>query len=79
MKNLNIGPAEKERLASGLQNEHRERMPESPLPKGKRTELMSRAPNCEVGESQGERESHLGEREREIRAGRMERKESALQ
>ena len=30
---------------------------------------LSRAPNCEVEESQGEREPHLGERERKIKAG----------
>ena len=49
-------------------------MPEPPLPKEKGTELLSRSPHCEKGESQGEQEPHLGKRERKIRARAWEGK-----
>ena len=57
------GPAEKERVVSVPQREQLGRTPEPPLPKGKGTERLCRAPNYEGGKSQSEREPHLDERE----------------
>ena len=69
-KNLNIlGPDEKERVASVPQREQLASMLQLHLPKRKGTEPLSRSPDCEVGESQGEQELHPGERERGIRVG----------
>ena len=71
-----IGPAEKERVASVPQIEQLARMPEPPrvrksrlCQKEKEQSRQSRVPDREVGDSQGEQEPHLGEREREIKAG----------
>ena len=55
------GPAEKKRVASVLQREQLTRTPEPSLPKGKGTDPMSRVSDHEGGESQDEREPHLGE------------------
>ena len=59
------GPAEKERVASVLQSQQ---LASTPLPKGKGTEPSDQSIRSLGGESQGEREPHLGERERGIRA-----------
>ena len=56
------GTAEKVRVASVLQREQLASTLEPPLPKGKETKGLSKAPDRKVGESQGEREPHLGER-----------------
>ena len=58
-----IGPAEKERVASVPQREQLASMPEPPLPKEKGTSHLSKAPDHEEGESQGEREPHHGKKE----------------
>ena len=68
------GPAEKERVASVPQNEQLASTPGPPLPNGKATEPSVKAQDRKVGESQGEREPHLGERV-EDQSGSMERKE----
>ena len=57
------GPAEKERVVSVPQREQLVSTPEPPLPNGKKQSRQSRAPDVEGGESQGEREQHLGEKE----------------
>ena len=57
------GPAKKERVASVPQREQLASMPERLLPKGKGTNRLSKAPDHEEGESQGEREPHLGKKE----------------
>ena len=54
--------AENERVASMPQREQLASTPELPSPKTKEQSHLSRLPDCEVGESQGEREPHLGER-----------------
>ena len=61
------GPAETERVASVPQREQLASTPKPPLPKEKEQSHPFKAPNRMVGENQGEREAHLGEREREIR------------
>ena len=66
------GPAEKEKMASVPQREQLTSTQESPLPKG--TEPFSRVPDREEGESQGEREPHLGKQE-EYQSEGMRRKE----
>ena len=58
-----IGPTKKERMASVPQTEQLASMPESPCHKEKEQSLLSRVPDHEEGESQGEREPHLGNRE----------------
>ena len=67
------GPAEKERVASVLQRKHLVSTPEPLLPKEKKKSHQSRSPDREVGESQGEREPHLGEGEGDW-SGSTERK-----
>ena len=67
------GPAEKERVASVPQREHLARTPEPPLPKGKGTEPSVQSTRSSGGESQGGREPHLGEKERD-RSESMEKK-----
>ena len=62
------GPAEKERVASVPQREQLARMPEPPLPKGKRNRAVCPEYQIMRGESQGGRELHLGESEGRIRA-----------
>ena len=61
-------PAEKERVASVPQREQCASTLEPPLPNGKKQSCMSRASDHKGRESQGEREPHLGEKERAIRA-----------
>ena len=61
------GPAEKERVASVPQREQLASTPEPPCQKKKEQSRQFRVPNHEVGESQGGREPHLGERG--VRAG----------
>ena len=66
--------AEKKRVASVSQREQLASTPEPPLPRGKGTEpSVHKVPDRKMGESQGEREPHLGERE-EDQSGSMERK-----
>ena len=67
------GPAEKERVASVPQREQLASTPKPPLPKGKEHSRPSRVPDREEGDSQGEREPHLGERDGD-QSGSMERK-----
>ena len=57
------GPAEKKRVASVPQREQLARTPEPPLPKEREQSRLSRVTDHEGGESQGEREPHLGEKE----------------
>ena len=52
------GPAEKERVASVPQSEQLANTPEPPLPKKKNRAVC---PDHKVGESQGGRQSHLGQ------------------
>ena len=62
-KNLkHIGPAEKKRVASMPQNEQLARTPEPLCQKQKKQNHLPRSPDGEVGESQGRRELHFGER-----------------
>ena len=49
-------PAEKERVVSVPQSEQLARTPEPPSPKNKKHSHLSRSPDSEMGESQGERE-----------------------
>ena len=56
------GPAGKERVVSVPQREQLARTPEPSLPKGKEQSRLSKAPDHEGGESQGERELHLVEK-----------------
>ena len=55
------------------QREQLANTPSSPRQKKKKQSRLSRAPNREVGESQGEREPHVGEREGD-QSGSMERR-----
>ena len=57
------GSTEKERVASVQQREQLARTPEPPLPKEKQTERSVESARSWGGESQGGRESHLGESE----------------
>ena len=57
------GPAEKERVASVSQSEPLASTTEPLCQKEKEQSHLSRAPDREAGESQGEREPHLGGRE----------------
>ena len=59
------GPAEKKRVASLPQREQLARTSEPPFPKEKDQSRLSRVPDHHDGESQGGREPHLGERERD--------------
>ena len=60
------GPAEKERVASVPQRKQLARTPELPLPKGNGTEpSVQSTRSCGRRESQGGREPHLGEGERD--------------
>ena len=74
------GTAEKERVASVPQCEQLASRPEPPLPKGKGTEqsVQIKLPDSEVGESQGERQKHLGER-KGCQSGSVGRKGWTLQ
>ena len=56
------GPAEKERVASAPR---REQMASRPCQKQKKQSRLSKAPDHEMGESQGGRQPHLGKREGE--------------
>ena len=67
------GPAEKERVASVPQREQLASMSELSLPRGEGTEPSFQRPDHEVGESQGGRKPHFGERE-EDQSESMERK-----
>ena len=58
-----IGPAEKERVASVPQREQMARTPELPLPRGKETEPSVQSTRSRLGENQGWRELHIGEKE----------------
>ena len=58
------GPAKKGRSASVPQREQLASTPEPSLPKKKQQSRQSRAPDRKGGESQGKREPHLGEKER---------------
>ena len=61
------GLAEKERVASVPHREQLASMLEPPLPKKKKKQSrQSRAPDHEGGESQGEQEPHLDEREGDL-------------
>ena len=64
------GPAEKERVASVLESSWQVR--QSHLCQKEKSRL-SRVPDGKVGESQGERELHLGERE-EDQGGSIKKK-----
>ena len=55
--------AEKERVALVPQSKQLARTPEPPFPKEKEQCHLSRSPDIEMGESQGEQKPHLGERE----------------
>ena len=68
------GPTEKERVASEPQREQLTSTPEPPLPIGNEQSHLFKAPDREVGEIQGEREPHLGERKGD-QSGSMKRKE----
>ena len=57
------GPAEKERVASVPQSKPLASTTEPLCQKEKEQSHLSRAPDREAGESQGEREPHLGGRE----------------
>ena len=57
------GLAEKERIASVPQREQLTSMPNRPCQKEKKQSRLSKTPNRDVGESQDEREPHIGERE----------------
>ena len=59
------GPAEKERVDPVPQREQLARTPERPLPEENEQSRRSRVPDHEGGESQGERELQLGERDRD--------------
>ena len=62
------------RPAKSLQNDAGFYAPsEPPFPKKKEQSRLSRLPDCKVGESQGEREPHLGERWRSEREHGEER------
>ena len=61
------GPAEKERVASVQESSWQVRQSRF-CRKEKERGRLSKVPDCKVGESQGEQELHLGERERGIRA-----------
>ena len=65
-----IGPAEKEIVASMPESSWQVRQSQI-CQKGKEQSRLSRLPDCMVGDSQGEREPHLGEKEGD-RGGRME-------
>ena len=67
-----IGPAEKEIVASVPESSCQVRQSQI-CQKEKEQSSLSRQPDCMVGESQGEREPHLREKEGN-RGGRMERK-----
>ena len=68
------GSAEKEGVDSVPQSVKLLRTPELLLQKEKEHSHLFRSPYCEVGESQGQRESHLSEKE-EDRRGSMKRRE----
>ena len=67
------GPAEKERVASVPQREKLARTPKPRLPKGKGTEPSVQSTTSWEEETQGGRERHLGEKERD-QSESMERK-----
>ena len=72
-KNLNILGLSKKIEWSQCHRESSWQVRQSfPCLKEKEQSRLSRAPDCEGEESQGEREPHLGERERD-RSGSMER------
>ena len=62
-KHEDTGPAEKERVASVPESSWQVRR-SRPCQKENKQSRLSRAPDRKVGKSQGEREPHLGERER---------------
>ena len=62
------GPAEKERVALAPQREQLASKPEPPCQEEQEQSRLSKAPDRDEGESQGGREPHLGERERNFRA-----------
>ena len=64
-----IRPAKRERVASVPQREQLASTPSRLCLKEKQQNRLYRAPDCEVGKSQGEREPHLCERKRGIIAG----------
>ena len=68
------GPAHTKGVASVPQREQLASTPSRPCQKEKEQSRQSRSPDHKVGKSQGERESHVGERE-EDQSGRMGRKE----
>ena len=57
------GLSEKKGVASVPQREQLASTPKPPLPKEKEQSHLSRVSDRDVGESQGERKLHLGERE----------------
>ena len=61
------GPAEKERVASVPESSWQVRQ-SRPCQKEKEQSRLSRVPDRKMGESQDEREPHLSEKERGIRA-----------
>ena len=66
------GPDKTEKVAAVPQNEPVARTPEPPFPNKKEQNNLSRSPDRKEGETQGKRESHLGERE-EGQSGSIER------
>ena len=68
------GPAEKKGVASVPQREQLPRTQSCLCQKEKKQSRLSRSPDGKVGESQGERDPHLGETEGD-QSGRMGSKE----